>query len=426
MKGSVKPEYFPLYTSDKRYFFITGGRGSLKSSHVHAMVAKLTFDTGEGILFTRYTMTSAEKSIIPEFQIVCDRLGLTRFFKITRNVVTNVLTGSFIYFSGIKAGSKDQTGNLKSIAGITTWIVEEGEDFNDEKAFEKIDDSIRTVSKQNRVIVIMNPTTKEHFFHDKFIKPKNKQIIVQGYRVTVSDVPNVEHIHTTYHIGLEFLDHTWLEKAEGHRKEAERRHSLPKDHPEYQDKHNSHYYHNYVGGWKEKAEGVIFEQWIEGQFDTSLPAIYGLDFGYFPDPNALVKVAIDKKKKRIYLHEEFYNTKQSTDQLISSLERIGKRSLIVADNSEPRTIADIRKAGYNITAAKKGPDSVKNGIKTMQGYTLIITKESKNLKTELNNYAWNDKKSSTPIDKYNHLIDAARYGVSRLVKGRSKGVKRRN
>ncbi|NIQ13321.1 MAG: PBSX family phage terminase large subunit, partial [Candidatus Dadabacteria bacterium] len=62
-----------------------------------------------------------------------------------------------IYFSGIKTSSGDQTANLKSIAGITTWIIEEGEDFNDEVAFDKIDDSIRTIDKQNRIIWIQNP-----------------------------------------------------------------------------------------------------------------------------------------------------------------------------------------------------------------------------------------------------------------------------
>ncbi len=74
--GGVKINkvYNPLYTSDKRYFLITGGRGSLKSTTIHDFVSRLTYQIGQGILFTRYTMTSAEKSIIPEFKETLKKL----------------------------------------------------------------------------------------------------------------------------------------------------------------------------------------------------------------------------------------------------------------------------------------------------------------------------------------------------------------
>jgi phage terminase large subunit len=77
-------------------------------------------------------------------------------------------------------------------------------------------------------------------------------------------------------------------------------------------------------------------------------------------------------------------------------------------------------AGVNLKEARKGAGSVIEGIKVMQGYQLVITPDSHNLKTELNNYVWHSKKSDIPIDAYNHLIDSARYIVSDLVgKGRS-------
>ena len=64
---SISAVYKPLYTSKDRYFLLTGSRASLKSSSVHDFVARLTYEIGQGILFTRYTMVSAEKSVIPEF-----------------------------------------------------------------------------------------------------------------------------------------------------------------------------------------------------------------------------------------------------------------------------------------------------------------------------------------------------------------------
>jgi phage terminase large subunit len=112
----------PLYLSKKRYFFLTGGRGSTKTYSVHDFVAKLTYEKGHGILFTRYTMKSAEKSIIPEFTMTLERLGMTDDFHITKTTATNLKTGSFIFFSGIKTSQGDQTANLKSLPNITTWI----------------------------------------------------------------------------------------------------------------------------------------------------------------------------------------------------------------------------------------------------------------------------------------------------------------
>lgn len=422
--------FAPLYTSKDRYFFLTGGRGSLKSSNVHEFVIELCrFQPGHGVLFTRYTMASAEKSIIPEFQVVADRMGVANEFHITKNVVTHKRTGSFIYFSGIKASSGDQTAKLKSLAGITTWIVEEGEDFKSEKTFEIIDDSIRTTAHQNRVIFIMNPTTKEHFIYNKWITTASKQIEVEGYNVTVSAVPGVTHIHTTYHIGKEYLAKDWLEKAERYRLEAATRHELPEDHPEYQDKYDSHYYNNYIGGWRERAEGVIFTNWEEGEFNWSLPYCYGADFGV-DDPSTLIAVGVDNKRKLLYWKEEFYLSGLDSNELYHNITtRLRrKRDLVVADNAEKREIIDLRKKGVNIIPCRKGPDSIRNGIRKVKGFKIIVHPGSKNLKTELNNYAWNDKKSDTPIDDFNHLIDAGRYATDFLTlkqKGGKRGGARR-
>ncbi len=71
-------------------------------------------------------------------------------------------------------------------------------------------------------------------------------------------------------------------------------------------------------------------------------------------------------------------------------------------------------AGFNVYAARKGPDSVRNGIKNLQNYQIIVDPESKNLANELQNYIWSDKKSETPVDKFNHLIDAIRYAEDQL------------
>jgi phage terminase large subunit len=400
----------PLFTSKKRYFFITGGRGSLKSSTIHQFIAILTFEKGHGILFTRYTMTSAEKSIIPEFKLTLERLAITDEFHITKNKIINKKTKSFIYFSGIKTSSGDQTANLKSISGITTWIIEEGEDFNDEKAFDTIDDSIRTKEKQNRIIWIQNPSTKTHFIYQRWIKPKNKQVLIDGYNVTVSDMPNVEHIHTTYKIALHYLDESWIAKKDKWKQKA----------VESNNPYKSHYYHNYIGGWLEKAEGVIFEDWETGTFDESLSFAYGLDFGFSPDPTTMCKVAVDNKRRLIFVEELFYKTNLSTEAIINELNNhTTKGELIIADAAEKRLINDIRLKGVNVQPCQKFPGSVKKGIKDMLGYKIIVCGDSPNLKEELNEYKWNDKKAGIPEDNFNHCIDSTRYAFERLSRSAS-------
>ena len=395
MGVSINKVYKPLYTSDKRYFLVTGGRGSLKSTTVHDFICRLTYQKDQGILFTRYTMTSATKSIIPEFIETLKRNNSEGNFYITKDKIINLTTGSFIIFSGIKTSSGNQTANLKSLSGITTWVIEEGEDFDDEKAFDTIDDSIRSNLIQNRVIWIQNPSTKEHFIYKRWIENSSKQIDVEGYKVTVSDHNDVEHIHTTYKIAEHFLSKSFINKAE----------LAEKNNPKW-------YYHNYIGGWLEKPEGVIFENWNEGKFDESLPYVYGMDFGYVNDPTTLVKVA--KDKNNIYLKEYCYQTGMSTSQISEMLfKTINPNDTVIADNAEPRLIAELQELGHRVYPCIKGKDSILNGITQMQDYNIIVDIDSNNIKKELNNYRWHDK-INKPIDDYNHAIDAARYAYDEM------------
>lgn len=164
-------------------------------------------------------------------------------------------------------------------------------------------------------------------------------------------------------------------------------------------------------------EGQIFVNWEYGEFDSTLPYGYGLDFGYHPDPDAFIKTAINEKRKLIYLDEQFYKTNQSTDDLNKTvLSYIGNISdLIVAESANPRTITDLKKKGgsirsmpLNIHPVKKD-GTVSEWLKSLQDYKLIITENSFNLVKELNNYVWSDQKAGIPVDAFNHLIDAFRY-----------------
>ena len=401
--GGIKihKAYKPLITSNKRYFFLTGGRASLKSTTIHDFSSRLSYQKNHGILVTRYTMASAEKSIIPEFENSIRLNGSFSDFVKSGNKYTNKHTGSFILFSGIKTNSGDQTANLKSLAGITTWIIDEGEDFKDEATFDDIDDSIRGTANQNRVIWVQNPSTREHFIYKRWVEYTHKTIEIYGEQVVISNHPKVEAIHTTYHIAekLGYLSASFLDKIK-----------------ETKEKDYEKYKHKYLGGWLDKAEGVVFTNWKYGAFNPdNLQTSFGQDYGFSIDPTTLVEVAIDRKQKKIYCKEHLYKARLTTSEIAHINKSVCGNKLIVADSAEPRLIDELAKLGCRVIGTTKGPGSINAGIAIMQDYELII--EGENIGKELNNYVYTDKGSKLYLDAYNHIIDAIRYNVSYNLSG---------
>lgn len=170
-------------------------------------------------------------------------------------------------------------------------------------------------------------------------------------------------------------------------------------------------------------QGTVFENWTQCDAipkDAEFIA-YGMDFGFTNDPSTLI--AVYRFNGELYLNELIYQTKLTNSDLIARLKELGIKSneMIVADSAEPKSIEDLRRAGFRIEGAKKGADSIRNSIDTLQAFKLNVTKSSINLIKELRNYKWvtdNDgKHTSQPIDNYNHAIDAVRYvALNRLKK----------
>ena len=166
----LNDKYAPLFKDDSRFFIVTGGRGSAKSFAVTTFAALLSREQGHRILYTRQTMSSAHLSIIPEFQEKIELLGMSNDYSINKTEIKNTVSNSEILFRGLKASSGDQTANLKSLQGITTWVLDESEELTDEAKFDTIQRSIRSNKKQNRIILILNPATKEHWIYKRFFE----------------------------------------------------------------------------------------------------------------------------------------------------------------------------------------------------------------------------------------------------------------
>jgi len=388
----------PIVDSDSRYFIVSGGRGSGKSFSVNALLVMLTYEQGHTILFTRYTLTSAYISIIPEFIDKLEQFGSIADFHITKDEIINKKTGSKIIFRGIKTSSGDQTANLKSLQGITTWVVDEAEELVDEQKFDTIDLSVRQQGKPNRIILILNPTTKEHFIYRRFFEDRGVQ---EGSNITKE---NTTYIHTTYQDNIDNLSKSYIDQIE-----------------QMKIRRPEKYKQQMLGAWLNKAEGVIFNNWSVGEFKHIGTSVWGQDYGFAADPSTLVEVNIDSSNKRIYLKECFYLQRLTTSQIAQLNLKHAREGLIVGDSAEPRLLSEIKAKGCNVRPSIKGQGSVTYGISLLQDYDIIVSPDSTNLIKELNNYRWLERKSNTPIDKYNHLIDAVRYAVGFQLQNPNRG-----
>jgi len=290
----INKKYKVIGEVDSRYFIVTGGRGSGKSYSINLLLSLLTYETGHIILFTRYTLRSATISIIPEFIEKLEALNITSDFYITKDEIINKQTGSKILFRGIKTSSGDQTANLKSIQGVTTWILDEAEELTDENTFDKIDLSVRQKGKDNRVILILNPTTKEHWIYKRFFEAKG---IEAGQCITKQDTT---YIHSTYLDNIDNLSKSYLEQVE----------AIKLRRPEK-------YKHQILGGWLDKAEGVIFTNWTIGKFQEVSTSVFGQDFGFSSDPTTLIETNIDASNKRIYIRQHIYQTGLQTSHIFN-------------------------------------------------------------------------------------------------------------
>ena len=284
------------------------------------------------------------------------------------------------------------------MTNVSTWVMDEAEELVDENIFDKIDLSVRNLKQQNRVIMILNPVTKEHWIYSRFFEDKG---IMEGSNTTKE---NTTYIHTTYLDNLDNLSESYLNQIE----------NIKKRRPEK-------YRHQMLGGWLAKAEGVIFTNWKVGQFKKIGISVFGQDYGFAADESTLVETNIDTRNKIIYLKECFYLKGLTTSEIAMLNLKHAKSDLIVGDSAEPRLLSEIKSKGCNVVKAIKGQGSITYGISLLQDYDLVVDESSINLIKELNNYSWLEKKSKTPQDNWNHLIDAIRYAVSYQLQNPNRG-----
>ena len=382
-------------------FIITGGRFSQKSFATSLSALNGCTKYEHRILYSRYTNASLKDSIFAEVEEKIEIMNLEDSFESQQNRIVSKFNKSKIVFKGLKAGSAVQSANLKGLKDFSMLILDEAEEMQDEAIYDKIVLSIRgnDASNPNRNIkvLILNPTSKEHFIYMKYYESRGVQEGFNGVK------DNVCYIHTSYLDCLEFVPDEILDYFE----------DMKVSNP-------IKYNHVVLGSWLSKAEGVVYSNWRFGEFNPDgLQVIFGQDYG-FTDPTTLVKIAIDKKNKIIYAKEELYKSKLTISEIYAINRQRAGRNLIIGDSASAGTIAEMQKLGLNIRGAKKGAGSIAAGVALIQDYELVVHPESNNMAKELNNYIYSDKGANLFCDLYNHSLDALRYGVSHLLANRGK------
>lgn len=402
------PKYEPLFrpgTADSpRYRVITGGRGSGKSTAVSTATVVDTYRDDYTTLYSRYTLVSAEISVIPEYIGKVQLLGKARHFRTTREAVINRVSGGRIYFRGLLASSGNQVARLKSIARLKRFLLDEAQELDSESEFDVIDLSIRERDAVNQVDMVLNPTDIHHWIYKRFFKKPGVPFDHNGR------VDDVQYIHTDWTDNRENLSASFIAKA----LECER------DNP---DK----YRNIYLGDWAVKRNGLIYPRWEE----VTLPEIpaglewwYANDWGYSGDPDALLRMAFDPLTRTLYLVEVMYSTGKLPRDVAAAVrrdcrERGGdpEQAVVYCDPARPDSIAELRQQ-YGVNALP-GINRDKPGrIGYLQGFRVRYVGD--HIREEAETYSWEPSKededvfTDVPQDGGDHAMDAASYGSTHL------------
>lgn len=382
-------KYQLLYNTDVRYYIVTGGRGSGKSFATNTIIADLSLRSKEKTLFTRYTMKSAELSVIPEFKNSLLNLNCENLCNVTKDYITFNNTNSEVIFSGIKTSEGIQTAKLKSIPDVNNFVLDEAEELHSKEVFETIDFSIRAIDKHNRTIIILNPSTKEHFIYKEFFEKRGIPYDFNGIH------NDTAYIHTSYLDNLSNLPKDYIDRI-----------NLKKE-TEYNE-----YCNVFLGHWKERREGLVFNNFETGIFEDNLQDVnyfYGMDFGFYKDPSVLVKVYM--QNEILYIKELFYQPTPDPNTLMQLINyNLPKTLPCVVDRSQILFYGELVNNDFMVYKSRGA--KIEIGINQMQRFKkIIIDKDSINTIDEFNNHCYADKGNKIFQDDKNHSIDAVRYAL---------------
>lgn len=363
-------------------------------------------------LVVRKTYRTLKDSCFTELRWAIKRFGVEHLWSVKESPLemTYIPTGQKIYFRGL-----DDPLKITSIAtevGVLCWMwIEEAYEITSEDNYDTLVESMLGDCPDDlwkQVTLTFNPWSDKTWIKGRFFDVEDPEVLA---------------ITTNYRCN-EWLSPEDRKVFEDMKVKNPRRFRVAGD-----------------GDWG-VVDGLVYENWKEQHFtiiskkaydnipeekrpqnpvfSESLDSAFGLDFGYTNDPTAFFCGFLSLAEKRLYVWDEMYKKGLSNRAIHSEVTKMGyAKESITGDSAEPKSIDELKGLGLRITGAKKGKDSVNNGIQWIQDLEIIIHPRCVNFLMEISTYQWKkdkfDKKLNEPEDDNNHLMDAMRYALEKYI-----------
>ena len=377
------------------HYDFSGGRGSLKSSTVSVLVPLLLINNpGTHALVLRKVANTIRDSVYAQYIWAIGELGMAAYWeaKVSPMELIYKPTGQKIMFRGA-----DDPMKIKSIKVPFGYIAvthfEEKDQFAGRAEIRTIlQSTMRGGSKYWNFESYNPPISRDNWANKDSLEERTDRLC---------------HKSTYLQAPPEWLGEQFLAEAE-HLKATDER----------------AYQHEYLG-IPVGTGGNVFDNLelreITDEEMSYFDHIYqGVDYGWFPDPFAFIRLHYDRARETIYLMDEIYQNKLTNEASGNIIIQRGyKDAYITCDSAEPKSVADYRAMGLPAKATVKGPGSVDYGMKWLQRRKIVIDrKRTPNAYNEFVNYEYDRNKDGDIISGYpdenNHLIDATRYAVERI------------
>ncbi len=386
--------YATYWNYKGRYRVVKGGRGSKKSTTTALWIIynMMKYPLANTLVIRRVFNTHKD-STYTQLKWASNVLKVSHLWKFSKSPLeaTYIPTGQKILFRGL-----DDPMSITSITvehGHLCWCwFEEAFQVMNEDDFNKVDMSIRGELPKGyfkQITLSFNPWSEKHWLKKRFFDVKDEDVLAI----------------TTNYACNEFLGEDDKKLFEKMKINNPRRYNIEG-----------------LGNWG-IAEGLVYSNFEELDFDIeeikkrkNIKSAFGLDFGYTNDPTAFICLLVDLDNMEIFIFDEHYQKAMSNKMIVDMIKYKGyAKERIIGDSSEPKSIDDIKKQGiYRIKGARKGKDSILNGIQYIQDFKIYVHPKCENTLIELSNYVWDTKDGNAinkPIDDYNHLMDALRYSL---------------
>lgn len=383
----LPPKLIPVFTGDARYRGAYGGRGSAKTRSFAKMSAIKVYQWAsegrEGIfLCAREFMNSLDDSSLEEIKAaIQSEPWLNDFFDIGEKYIRTKCGRISYKFAGLTRNIE----SLKSKARILGCWVDEGEAVS-EGAWRKLIPTVREDGSE--IWITWNPEKDDSATHKRFrlAPPKGAKIVEMNY-----------------------TDNPWFPDV----LEAERLEDL-RNRP-------GDYHHVWGGGFRTNSDAQVFKNWRVEEFDTPKDAVhrFGADWGFAVDPTTLVRCHVEGRD--LFVDYEAWEVGCEIDKTPALFDTVkGARQFIIrADSARPETVSYMRRQGFRITSAIKGPGSIEDGIEFLRSFNIIVHPRCVKVARELMLYSYKVDKQTEDVlpyleDKNNHTIDALRYALEEL------------